>query len=498
MTTLVLALLLAQDTGKASVGGIVLNALTNEPLKKVHILLGGAKANYATVSAADGKFQFASVSPDTYRVWAQRAEFLDADDEPLIQAAADQHVKDIVIKLTPQGIIAGRVTDEDGDPVLGASVEVERSVTVGGRKVVLSTESAQMNSEGNFFIGELRTGRYYLRAEGEATRPRSFPDDVVQEVLGSSDPVPVQLSAGAAVRDVVLRLRKLHAYRVRGKVTNPSQGSSLRLNGNNGHEYGAHMNKDEFEFRNVLPGNYIIGVSSMESNWATGSLTRAHLFCHVPVTVTDRDVDGITVELGPGANVEGTIKIEGDGHFKDRPVVRLGYGWWNMEATWKEDGTLQWPNLSPEKQPLTFAPPEGFYLKSIQFDHQPVTDNMLDLTSGGGPLEIVVASNPAAVSGVVRDDAGTPLSNIKVALWSGSAQYTRDSDAAGAVQFNGLAPGDYRIAAWQKVDTDFLQIREFRDLFDAQRISIIEGSQTKVDLRPIPKSTVDAEIAKLL
>lgn len=59
MTALVLALLLAQNLtdGKTIVEGMVLNALTNEPLRKATVTLA-AKKNYNAVSSAEGKFRF--------------------------------------------------------------------------------------------------------------------------------------------------------------------------------------------------------------------------------------------------------------------------------------------------------------------------------------------------------------------------------------------------------------------------------------------------------
>jgi hypothetical protein len=40
-------------------------------------------------------------------------------------------------------------------------------------------------------------------------------------------------------------------------------------------------------------------------------------------------------------------------------------------------------------------------------------------------------------------------------------------------------------------------IHEFRARFDAQKITVTEGAAVTVEVKPIPKSAVDAEIAKL-
>jgi hypothetical protein len=56
MIPIVFALLLIQD--KAVVEGTVLNALTNEPLKKARVVLDEGSNQYAVTSSSEGKFQF--------------------------------------------------------------------------------------------------------------------------------------------------------------------------------------------------------------------------------------------------------------------------------------------------------------------------------------------------------------------------------------------------------------------------------------------------------
>ena len=135
MIPLVLALLLAQE--RAIVEGTVVNALTNEPLRKAHVLLEGEKTRYAVTSGNEGRFRFEGLEPGDYNPEAQRTGFLDSNDEPEIGLAAGEHLKDVVIKMTPQGLIAGHVMDEDGDPVPGLIVKAARTIHVNGQPIVL-------------------------------------------------------------------------------------------------------------------------------------------------------------------------------------------------------------------------------------------------------------------------------------------------------------------------------------------------------------------------
>src|SRR5580692_1141807 len=167
MNALLFALLLMQD--KAIVEGTILNAVTDEPVRKAGVTLN-AKKSYSVLSSNDGKFRFEGVDPSEYQLRVHRQGFLDADDEPSIKVSSGQQVKDLVVKLTPQGIIAGRVVDEDGDPVEDAEVNLERSLPVNGRKVSLSSDSDRTNSEGYFFIGGLKAGLYRISATPQSNR----------------------------------------------------------------------------------------------------------------------------------------------------------------------------------------------------------------------------------------------------------------------------------------------------------------------------------------
>ncbi len=469
MIPLFIAMLLAQD--KAIVEGTVVNALTNEPLKKARVTLNlDGKTSYEVLSGDLGKFRFEGMEPESYQLFAERQGFLDANED-WMEIEAGEHVKDVIIKMTPQSAISGHVVDEDGDPVPGARVLVERKIHM----VVFDRKEKVADEEGYFFAGGLRGGRYSITVTPPERESSNGP---AEDLVRTEDPIPVDLASGAVLRNVEVRMRRGRVFHIHGRVSNwPHPGIPVELTPTGSH---ARLEDSKFAFESVAPGNYFLNASSLRG-------------CPVPVMVSGHDIDGLLVEFAPRPSIAGRIKREGDGHFATAPIISLKPGprgpEFNLAA--KEDGTFE-GSLSPEKYKLDYTPPDGFYVKSVQFNHQPSPDHTIDLTSCiGGTLEIAVAPNAATIIATVPN-----AKSVKVTLWSDSISKTGETED-GSATFINLAPGEYRILAWEKVNDEYLAIPEFRDRFDAQKVILVEGSHESVELKLIPKSATDAEIAKL-
>jgi hypothetical protein len=491
MTYLVFALVLIQD--RATVEGRVVNALTEEPLRRVRVSIEG-EHRYSTTTGADGKFSFKSVEPFEYEPMAQRAGFLDADEEDAFEVGAGEHKKDVLIKMVPQGVIAGHIVDEDGDPIPDASVLLERGVQVNGQKRSFETRWDNSNTEGYFFFGGLKPGSYWVVSSHRnrfmhGRRPIEPSDDLAP----SDPPQQLHLGPGGEFRNIEIRMKRVTAFRVAGKVSNPAadQPSLYLTSESEDHTYASNVNKGEFEFEGVVPGSYELTVSPARMN-QDGSRIRTQMYCRMPVTVGDHDVAGITVELTPGPNIEGTIKMDG-GTFAKPPKIELQVFVARLTADVKEDGTFAWNNIAPDKHMLRYEPPEGAYVKSLTFNRSPVTDHTLDLRSGGGTLEIVVSPKAATIEATVRD-----ANNVYIGLWNDSGFVRQENtDSGDSATFTNLAPGEYRIAAYSKSASDYMDFAEFRARFDVQKITLSEGASQNIEVKLIPKSSTDAEIGKL-
>ncbi len=544
-------------------------SLNGDTVRKATVRLqGGATqpgqppASYVETTDNGGKFVFDDVAPGRYTLSADKPGFVTtrygarsntSPGTPLVLTAG-MEMKDVAIKMTPQGVIAGKVLDQDGDPVMGVQMQAMRSVYSGARKQLQPSAAASTNDLGEYRISSLAPGRYYIIASdrrqlfvGQQERPGRAGE--VQEGnistyypngADASNAVPIDVAAGGEMRGIDIRLLQGKVYTVRGKAAStsslpsPAMVSFRRKDDNTGLPPALNGGSNTqlrpdgtFEFRNILPGAYVLQFTPVNIN----GTTPANLTGRVEVTVNDANIDGVVLSLGPGPEIAGTVKLEdGDITALLSPAQtssgvavagnavlalpgRLGIILNSPEgngssAQVKEDGTFRFNTVGTAKYSLSVVSlPQGAYLKSARFGGQDATHSPIDTTSGtGGTLELVFSSKAADVAGSVQNDKGDALAGVIVTLWpktpdaspTGGARQA-NTDQNGKFQFKGLAPGDYYVAAWEELEPGLAISPDFLSHFtsEAAAVTLAEGGHESRDLKPVPGDKIAIEIAKL-
>src|SRR5262249_16924149 len=133
------------------------------------------------------------------------------------------------------GAIAGRVLDEDGEPLQGAGIQILRFNYANGHRQLISVAGATSNDRGEYRLFGLPAARYLLRASlpnGPMSRPMAA-SSLVPEVQDSYFPLyyagvsevdsasPVSLAEGGELDDIDFRLRKVRAATIRGRLVGP-------------------------------------------------------------------------------------------------------------------------------------------------------------------------------------------------------------------------------------------------------------------------------------
>ena len=232
------------------------------------------------------------------------------------------------VRLTRGGVVTGRILDENGDPVTGASVSVLRLSRAGGRPQSGNYATQPTNDLGVYRVWNLAPGDYVvgvrfensqsLSYDGPAVdgyQPTYFPGSLAFDGAG-----PVQVKAGLDTGAVDIQLIRGRLGSVSGRVIHangalaapPPPNASVRLTPRSSSlgssTRGAGIRPDgTFLIPNVPAGDYFVSTGPLSS--ASGS-TAPREGGFSPVTVSGDDVS-TTIEMNRGATVSGRVTVEG-------------------------------------------------------------------------------------------------------------------------------------------------------------------------------------------
>jgi protocatechuate 3,4-dioxygenase beta subunit len=535
---------------KCKVSGQVVSLTTGEAVRRANLKLQpvGAGNEATATSDADGKFEFTGVTPGRYRLNAEKQGFMQqaygartgspGSATPL-QLAKGQEMKGLTFKLTPHGIIAGRVLDDEGEPVNMAIMQPLRYVYNRGRRQLVPTmgnASIFTNDQGEYRLSGLQPGKYYVSAmrmavpgmPGGETTAAAPPSDKPEEslvttyypnVLESSSASAVDLGPGAEVRAIDIRMRKSKTVRVKGKVVDaaglPASGAMISMAKRDAGMTmpftgpTAMVTTGDFLLTGVVPGLYYATV--IVTSGGSGPLITRHR-----VDVGEDHLEGVVITLSKGWELAGSVKVDGatesvgPAALKSIRAILMpneGFPMNVAQGQWKDDGTLVFKSVTPDiyRLELTGAPPNQ-YIKSVRYGTQDVTDAAIDLSAAiAGPIEIVLGADGGSASGTVRTAKGDPVSGAAVTLLPKTQPAVRGdlfrtvyTDQTGRFQMLDIAPGEYKLMAWEELESGAEQDAQFRGAFERYAVDVKVGSSATVtqSLEVISKDAVEAEKAK--
>jgi hypothetical protein len=138
----------------------------------------------------------------------------------------------------------------------------------------------------------------------------------------------------------------------------------------------------------------------------------------------------------------------------------------NYSATVDQAGAFHLENISPDRYALTVSGALGNrYLKAVRAGGIDALTNGLDLAGGSpGVIDIVLGANAGRITGVTNAaKTGQPIPGALLALIpqekerrGQSAFYkSATSGSDGRFAFAGIAPGQYKVFAWEQMADDF-------------------------------------------
>ncbi len=479
----------------ASLAGVIVGAGDRRPLGRARVTLTGAAlaAPRVAITGSDGRYEFRNLPPGEYALSVSRTGFAPqqfgehrAAAPAVVSLAPGQKVTGIDVAMPPAGVIAGQILDEDNQPFAGARVDALVSRLENGQNTLVPVSTTQSDDRGNFRLGGLAAGEYYVSAfdpafagVGDETGALTYPATYYPGTPHADQATRVAVVAGEEpVKKVVFPLRIVRPARVSGELATIDRrqltSGAVIMSPVHGQGLTAVPTRDvvilpdgTFAFRNVPPGRYQIRARGEAAAGGTA------LFATFTIAVEGRDIDGLTLTLSPGATLEGMLNVEAVS--APRPLSFAGV---RVRAPFA-DGTSFGDSITGD------VGPDGAYrirglmagshvialeglqppwvLKRVTYRGQDITDLTFDVDAGEELRDVRVTITDAAtdLSGVVRDGGGREMADAIVLLIPSSPQFwTRMSrrfgllrtDAGGRYRIRGLPAGEYRALATFDID----------------------------------------------
>lgn len=414
------AALLAFGQGAGRIQGRVVGT-NGEPLGKATVTLTRVSGSPSLGSVfptsrsaiaetgSDGTFSFADLEPTRYSLIVERSAYAPLERPRPFFIDPGTAPAEFTLKLAPQAVIIGRITDSDGDPLENAGVSAIRESDERNRKQWITTGSARTDSQGNFRISGLPPGRYILAA-GKRNYGVTTYYPGAWDLAGA---VAIVADAGSEHSGIDIQIRRdgPPSFVIRGKAIRvpsgsvaPGQTLTLKTRDGLGGRGPAGSVRDDgsFEIKNVKAGTYV--VQTLDAFSASGGVVSTSWTDkgQVEVIVSDHDEEGVLLAIRPAMTIAGIVTMEDGTKFTARPrVAVIAHDIpFNGSDAWvrvREDGSFEIDGLGPvlyDVQPGNL--PAGAIVRSIRIGGRDVTHTPIDLTGGSeGRLEIVLSPRAA-------------------------------------------------------------------------------------------------------
>lgn len=482
-----------------AVEGIVVDATSGQPLSGVTVQLrkyGTPPYLLAGDTRFDGTFVFRNVPAGAYQIEALRGGYIPGvygertiDVMPVTHTITPgQVLSGVRIMLTPGGVIFGRLIDDRGEAVAGASVEALKTTYKDGERQRTVVQTVLSNDLGEYRLFMLTPGEYVVRARDFISK--RFVSVYFPGTIDVKEARRMDLRAGEVLGGIDLPSFPTRTVRVTGTVqgTNgdPTGVSLSALNDTQATNQVVDPISGAFEFKHVIPGSYMLVARSSERRAA------------LSVEVRSVDLLNYSITLGSaGHMIPARIRIEGHPPGDDPELEKLYFaiqrespiaGLEPERYSPFANGRLTFDLLSGNYR-IHLSRPDDFYIKSMTLGGVNILNQGLRVESSSDvPLEIVVASNPGSVEGrAVGKNVTVVL--IPNAERRGQRDFYRSAKpaASGEFRFEKVPPGDYKLFVWQAEnggpwrDPEYVVRYEDRGI----PIRIEEGARIQVT-QPLP------------
>lgn len=510
-----------QVQGTASIRGLVTAADTNSPVRRAQVRATSPDTRSARLSTtdADGRFELKDLPAGRWTISATKGGFVSQQYgqrhpfeavEPIELTDGQRFSANFT--LSRGSVITGRVSDEFGDPITGARVQVLRSqVQQGRRRLMPTANAAQTDDTGSFRVFGLAPGEYYVAASLQAApadssdNPNSYAPTYFPGTGNVADAQRISLTLGTEQSGINFVLQPVRAVRVSGTVADstgaPTQAILTLTPAGFGDEGGLQIGNPArvlpdgtFAILNVVPGDYVLTVTGRGAGNATPEVGSMSL------TVGNDDLAGVSVTTGKGGSIRGTVVADNNGKVQTSNIqvgvqpLRQTPGGFNPRGQVSASGTFELNGLIGAHVLRVERVPDGWNVKSIRANGKDITDTPIEFRGSEQMIvQVVLTNRISELSGSVKTNGNTVTSASVVLFPEDPAQWVFPArrvrmvrvDQNGVFRIKSLPAGERYLA----LAVDYLEQGEFQDPVFLERMkgralpfSLNDGENKNLDL----------------
>ena len=469
-------------------------------------------ARYRSTTDNEGNYRLSNIAAGNYFVFPVALGLVEkAQSKRMLTIAAGESIRDFDFALAPGGVITGRITNVDGQPLIEERVDV-MSLDV-SPQFAPGEFGAQTDDRGIYRVFGLRPGKYRVSV-GQPTKglpgftPRQmYSQTFYPSVTEISKSTVIEVSEGSETKDVdIVAEAAASTFTVSGRIIDGSGkpvpgiplGVQQSVDGSTSSATGGIVtnSKGEFKLQNVIPGKYLLFIAPVENSDIRGE--------PLPFEVIDGDLTDLEMKTKKGASLSGIVVLEGG---YEKPVADLFKGlnvfaWFEGASSDYDsgfrsvklgpDGSFKLIGLASGNAHLDFSysnGSEGRQFEILQIEQNGVVQPSISIKEGEqvGGVRMVIRhlKLTGAIRGQVKIDGELPP-NARIVVWMQFADPSRaprasfptpEVDSRGRFVVERLPAASYELRAAAFVSGKRLSRDEQK-----QVITVTDNSVTDVTL----------------
>jgi protocatechuate 3,4-dioxygenase beta subunit len=472
-------------TGTATISGRV--TLKGEPARGVMVILLTEISWSATAPRAradeNGRFSFTSVAAGSYSIFAVAPGYVSPKETRFglltgtLSIAEGEKVEDVDLEIKRGGVIAGRIKDSQGRPVIEERIslhQLDRDNTPQPNFSYNPNFNMSLTDDrGVYRIYGLPEGRYlvsvgYASSERITSSRAFYPRVFYPNASSESGAKVIEVSEGSEATDVDITVSDPKETRdVSGRVVDadtgqPVEGVRIEVRGvssDGGHESESGPN-GEFRVFGLLPGKYAL---LTPSRWNSGFVGGPVIF-----DVSEGGATGIELKVRRGtASISGLVVIEGTNDPKvlaklsqvylyadiNLAAPKMGAGVEMPPVQVNADGSFRMDGLPAGKAGIArWSQRDDLTIARIEHNGAPARER-IEIAAGEQVtgVRVVFLYGALTLRGEMKVVGGTLPADCRFSIYAlradQNAEYSQSAwtDDRGQFVIENLAPGEYEI-----------------------------------------------------